>query len=110
MLPRMHPLPVLPWAEAAGYTLQSFSTGQALLLPHWESLSPVVTAAGEQQQASKLSSLFWENMLFPSANDSGGRNLTQNFLLKSSSPCSGQMLLGKGFWPAGMQEEGREGF
>lgn len=53
-----------------------------------------------------MSSLFWENMLFPSMNDLGGRNLTQNFLLKSSSLCSGQMLLREGFWPAGMQEEG----
>lgn len=31
----------------------------------------------------------------------------QNFLLKSSGPCSGQSLLGEGFWPAGMQGEGR---
>lgn len=53
-MPRtMHPLPALPWAEAPGYTLQSFSMGPPLLLPHWESLSPVVTgswrAAGGQQ-------------------------------------------------------------
>lgn len=45
--------------------------------------------------------------MFPSANDSGGRNLTQNFLLKSAGPCSGQSLLEEGFWPAGMQKEGR---
>lgn len=99
----MQPLPALPRAEAP-----RIPPPVLLHQPNPPAASlgepgPAVTAARERQEASKTSSLCWEHMLFPSANDLGGRNLTQNFLLKSSSSCSGQSLLEEGFWLAGVQ-------